>query len=358
MNFDFSSLVFDRDQADVQAQNNKGTYNVSDLNRVTAAMEAINETLSALGYVTGFQPINIPHDAPAVVDDHTLLLIHGSAAQDSSVYAVPINNFGVSISANQSKFGGGSLYFNGDAYLNANVQVSGDFTLDFWIYPISTSIAFPTPVDYLLAGSGLRGLYLHIFPSLTSFNFQTQAGASQLFLDPIPPNTWTHFAAVTQGGTCKAYFNGVYQGEISGNSGLNSLYIGELLELLGQHITGFVGYIDEFRLSDIARWSGNFTPPDTPYSDETAQPTDPYTWYETDIPLQGQMTQYLRNMAAVRGALTLPEGTPEVPDTMEGLTWQEANAIERLLAVAAESVEILSWTPVACGSATCGGDYL
>lgn len=70
------------------------------------------------------------------------------------------------------------------------------------------------------------------------------------------------------------------------------------------------------------------------------------------------MTQYLRNMAAVRGALTLPEGTPEVPDTMEGLTWQEANAIEQLLAVAAESVEILSRTPVACGSATCGGDYL
>lgn len=52
MSFDFSSLVTDRTQADVEARNDKGTYQAADLNRVTQAMDALANQFSVLGYST------------------------------------------------------------------------------------------------------------------------------------------------------------------------------------------------------------------------------------------------------------------------------------------------------------------
>lgn len=85
MSFDFSTLVTGRTQADVNrvkqiaekikngtaseselAEFNgaamKGAYNYTDLNRVTAAMEALKAKLEGYGYaVPGYQKIKIPH---------------------------------------------------------------------------------------------------------------------------------------------------------------------------------------------------------------------------------------------------------------------------------------------------------
>ena len=47
-------LVTDRTQADVDALNDRGTYNASDLNRVNTAMAYLNGWLSDAGYVTGY----------------------------------------------------------------------------------------------------------------------------------------------------------------------------------------------------------------------------------------------------------------------------------------------------------------
>ena len=48
MNFDFSTLVTDRTQADAAARNDKGTYRAADLNRVTEALEDLESSLSRL----------------------------------------------------------------------------------------------------------------------------------------------------------------------------------------------------------------------------------------------------------------------------------------------------------------------
>lgn len=58
MSFDFSSLVTDRTQADVEARNDQGNYQAADLNRVTQAMDALANQFSMLGYGTaGYQRI-------------------------------------------------------------------------------------------------------------------------------------------------------------------------------------------------------------------------------------------------------------------------------------------------------------
>lgn len=54
-------------------------------------------------------------------------------------------------------------------------------------------------------------------------------------------------------------------------------------------------------------------------------------WQVTDIPTQESMTAYLADVAALRAALTVAAGTPEVPEDMEQLTWKEANDIEKIL---------------------------
>lgn len=88
--------------------------------------------------------------------------------------------------------------------------------------------------------------------------------------------------------------------------------------------------------------------------DEPSGEQDPYTWYENDVPTAPLMTRYRANVAAVRGALALPEGTPAAPETMRRLTPAAANSIEAVL-LALDI--ILTNLPAAvrhCGVTVCG----
>lgn len=58
---------------------------------------------------------------------------------------------------------------------------------------------------------------------------------------------------------------------------------------------------------------------------------DPYIWYESDIPTVSLMTAYLSNVEAIRSTLEVMSTTPETPESMEALTWVEANNIEQIL---------------------------
>lgn len=63
-----------------------------------------------------------------------------------------------------------------------------------------------------------------------------------------------------------------------------------------------------------------------------AVPVNPkIDWLESDIPTYSDMEIYLNNVEIIRGTLTVPPATPEVPDDMETLTYEEANDIERIL---------------------------
>lgn len=124
MSFDFSTLITDRSQADVEALRamlstaltdwtaeqldafnkaaSKGAYNYTDLNRVTAAMDDLNERLTALGYETGYQRIVVPHQESggggALPDGYTQVAwIESTGSQyiDTGVY--PNQNTGLQI---------------------------------------------------------------------------------------------------------------------------------------------------------------------------------------------------------------------------------------------------------------------
>lgn len=53
-------------------------------------------------------------------------------------------------------------------------------------------------------------------------------------------------------------------------------------------------------------------------------------WTDSDIPKESDMQTYLEDVEILRSALTVLPETPEVPEDMEGLTYEEANDIERI----------------------------
>ena len=62
-------------------------------------------------------------------------------------------------------------------------------------------------------------------------------------------------------------------------------------------------------------------------------------WTMYDIPLASQMDHYLEDLLTIRVTLTLPDGTPDAPNTMNGLTYTGANNIETILSVTNSLIE-------------------
>ena len=54
-------------------------------------------------------------------------------------------------------------------------------------------------------------------------------------------------------------------------------------------------------------------------------------WLASDIPTVSELETYRQNIAALRALLAVMPTTPEAPDSMAGLTYTEANDIERIL---------------------------
>lgn len=61
-------------------------------------------------------------------------------------------------------------------------------------------------------------------------------------------------------------------------------------------------------------------------------------WQETDIPSKQDMDLYLADIVTLRGALPLRSNTPQAPEDMQKLTWEEANAIESILLAVDETI--------------------
>lgn len=354
MSFDFSTLITNRSSADLEnlrallstpmedwtaeqlAQFNqaisKGAYNYTDLNRVTACMEYLDETLRSYGYETGYQRIIIPHTplSPSTYDENTLLLLHGESLEDSSIYDVPITNNGVAVSDVQSKFGGSSYYFNGTtSYIQTRnlLQGAGPFTIDFWLYPIqiknNTLWSHGGTNAPAVTGGGIE------FYNNSTFIYYCD-GFLIRTTQTFAINQWYHIAFVGDGASIKLYVNGILNGTYSG--GYN---FGNYPETFGANdstLTGetLIGYMDEIRVSNVARWTSDFTPPTEPYEVVILpeDPRSPYTWYESDTPTAPQMAQYLSNVLSIWSTIM---GDPTLPETMVNLTQEGANQIEAAL---------------------------
>ena len=172
--------------------------------------------------------------------------------------------FGTVDSSQDGKFGNClsiSHIFSSDGYLYLNnkknkIDLSFDkeWTLDMWVYQefLQDQTFFQmSPAIYAYDGN------LNI--KLSSMSYWKKS------LN-LPLNSWFHFALVNKSQTLYAFVNGVKQVERTNQDIYRSPYTIET-RLGSSENTGygFVGLIDEVRISDEALWTSDFTPPVTEY---------------------------------------------------------------------------------------------
>lgn len=64
-------------------------------------------------------------------------------------------------------------------------------------------------------------------------------------------------------------------------------------------------------------------------------------WTNGDIPDTPSMDHYVADLREIRGALTLAVNTPNVPDSMANLSYEQANDIEKMLLAVDETIELI-----------------
>jgi len=173
-----------------------------------------------------------------------------------------------------SKFGATSIYFDGSGDFlkiasSSDWAFTGDFTVDLWVNPQDTGSGNLVG-DYYIGSVSTSPDWQFIYNgSNQRVNMWRGSVLATSSTDSVPRNQWTHVALVRSGsGTnnCKIYINGILDGQDTFTTtvgrGLN-LWVG----IDGnESAEPYLGYMDEIRISNTARWTENFKPPHRPYA--------------------------------------------------------------------------------------------
>jgi hypothetical protein len=259
-------------------------------NFLSGAYDSFRITNGKPRYTANFTPGNLTHD-----DDTTLLWeFNGSVGQkwvkelskntamiaatnartvSDGVWAYAGSSSPPTISTAQSKFGGSSLKFTRVNSQHAVVpkgpwcQFAGDFTIDCWVYCPTVYVAQTIYSQYTDANNSFR-FYIGSDNKLRAVGFVAGAYAlDHASSGVLAAGNWVHVALVRSGATWTTYLNGVSQGSstatVSMTGFTNNVWLGRWEGNAGDYQADF--YMDEFRISDTARWTANFTPPTIPY---------------------------------------------------------------------------------------------
>jgi hypothetical protein len=174
---------------------------------------------------------------------------------------------------------GGSGYFGGSSYLTAPDNAvfdfgSGDFTIEAWIWPTSTStteqeifgkratsaVFAPILFGVKASGSTFRSYYVG---SLNGSSWGINGGFGS-GTAVIPLNDWTHIALTRSGTTFTSYVNGVSDLVVTGISSAlmtNSTAI-SIAASAADGSNALLGYLSNLRIiKGTAVYTGAFTPP-------------------------------------------------------------------------------------------------
>jgi hypothetical protein len=222
---------------------------------------------AADGYLASVYTVSGAYTA----DANTLLLLHMedatfSDSSTSDTKANPTISGSVTRSSTQAKFGTYSALIGGASnasdYLSFADHVDWDattgYTIDYWLYVTGLPASHNSVVSRYVTSSGNPwSNYMYSNGKMCI----GLTGVSELTTSTsvVPTGSWHHWAIVKNGGSdTKIYKDGVQVASGSGqfNSHTNPLLIGGG----GANGSSLNGYIDEVRISDIARWTSGFTP--------------------------------------------------------------------------------------------------
>jgi hypothetical protein len=230
---------------------------------------AIYNTTTNLGPPT--QPLTL------IGTTQTVLLLNGRPG--GIIDATGKNNLttvgGAKISQAVFKYGTGSLSFNGSTdYLSVRSSQllafgTGDFTVEFWMNATAAGTFVAVVGTQSIAGNTTAGMW-RISNRINSvngmyFNYTTGSAFTDITFSTTNYNdsTWHHIVACRASGILRMFVDGISIGTptaLSQNLTSNqALYIG----YQAQDSQYYTGYIDDLRISGIARYTttATFTPP-------------------------------------------------------------------------------------------------
>jgi len=228
-------------------------------------------------YTSAFTPPTAP--LTAVTNTELLLNFQDSAIPDLS----GLNNIDTVGNAkvgasDPTKYGSNAMAFDGTGdYIQPVVAASelalgtGDFTIEFWMYPTSVDATIRAVLSNRYDG-GSNNVFACAFDNGTGtygfgIYFHTQAtGVMSTGVSPTV-NTWQHLAFVRSNGTLYIYKDGTSIGTPTSFTSDLSYTVPPLIGKDGVRTGGgtasnFVGYLDDLRITKgVARYTANFTAP-------------------------------------------------------------------------------------------------
>ena len=233
------------------------------------------------------------------IDANTLLMLHmdgtnaGTTFTDSSASPYTITPTAVTTNTSIKKLGTASAEYNLTGWLEPQSSsafklgdMNASWTIEFWIN-LDTIPTHYIVMDHRANTQNNGGFSFFSDVSSGGLGFDSSNGTTWAgnLQDPVANTVdiWYHYAIVQVGGsTIKMYRNGT---EVDSSTTLMSdasgtyinWFIGKGYNNGGSHSNnyGIDGFLDEVRVSNVARWTSNFTPPTKPYT--TGSATDNMT---------------------------------------------------------------------------------
>jgi hypothetical protein len=221
-------------------------------------------------YTSAFTPPTAP--LTAITNTSLLLNFTNAGILDNA----EMNNLetvgNAQISTAQSKFGGGSMLFDGSGdWLTAPNSKglyigSGDFTIEGWLYLNATGATKGIVSQFNSNGTG-PGWTLYIKTTNVLEFYGGSGTVTVTGTAAIAATTWTHFAVVRSGSTITIYVNGTAGGTATNSSFSDDtsalVYVGGRADSASLALNG---YIDDLRITKgYARYTSNFSVPTSPF---------------------------------------------------------------------------------------------
>ena len=165
-----------------------------------------------------------------------------------------------------------ALQFGSGDYMRIPITAAlSDFqevTIEFWYYQISRGEEFIVATEYFNTGWGFHNENPNVMQWRVEGGPYSLGGSTY----PIPYNQWMHVAGVYDGSELRLYVDGnliaseAFSGPIS-DSRNEDIVVNRHVWASGSS-SRLTGYLDELRISGVARYSDNFTPPAFDFSSD------------------------------------------------------------------------------------------